>query len=436
MRKINVKKSMRAKITEVSEIPRSPRNGEIFLIQAKGISDHSHGIFKYPCKFIPHVPRWFLESYGTASTSKYGVLDPFMGSGTTLVEASLLGYPSYGVDIDPLSKLLSKVKTTSLSDDEFAIIDGFIDDYHTSIKKRHKYKKEIIELMPDKKLVGYWFSEKAINDLSYLRFLIKQNYTNFKNRKVKEFLDIVLVSTIRKTSKADNQSPKPYISKRIKKTPVLAHDEFYKNLVKYTKALKKFSKESKAKANIIGFDARNIDRKSIAYNKVSLAMTSPPYINAFDYVRSLKLENFWLDGFDSKKLSELYDLQIGTEKIKASSEAPKYGIEELDLILNKIHSVDKKRAWITHAYFKAMEENLKSVFGCLKKGGYYCVVVGNSTIRGFSVDTSDMISQIAQKVGYSKELEFSYVIRNRYLRIPRLGRGGFIPKDHVLVFKK
>lgn len=427
---------IKEKIIEVTEIPKNPKNGDIFLIKATGISNHSHGIFKYPCKFIPHIPRWFLESYGSKNTKKYGVIDPFMGSGTTLVEASLMGYPNYGIDIDPLSKLLSKVKTTSLSYDEFIIIDQFTNDYINLIKNESKYKKEKENLTPDKTLIGYWFSEKVINDLSFIRFLIQQNHLKFKNNNIKDFLDIVLVSTIRKVSKADNQSPKPYISKKISKEIIKTFDEFYKNLIKYTDAIKKFSKESKIKSKIIGFDARNIDKKSVFSNKVSLAMTSPPYINAFDYVRSLKLENFWLDGFDHEKLNKLYDHQVGSEKVKASNDVPKFGIKELDQILIKIHPIDKKRAWIIYEYFKAMEENLKSVFNCLEKNGYYCVVVGNSKIRGFDVNTANIISKIAKNVGYKKELEFSYIIRNRYLRIPRSGRGGLIPKDYILIFKK
>jgi hypothetical protein len=165
-------------------------------------------------------------------------------------------------------------------------------------------------------------------------------------------------------------------------------------------------------------------------------MTSPPYINAFDYVRSLKLENFWLDGFNQERMNDLYTKQVGSEKVKTLKEVPVFGLKELDVVVGNIYLVDKKRAWVTHEYFKAMRENLESVHDALITGGYYCVVVGNSRIRNFDVDTASILSKIAKSVGYKKELEFSYIIRNRYLRIPRAGRGGFIPKDYVLVFKK
>lgn len=431
-----MEKENKERIVEVSDIPSRPKNGDTFLIKASGISSFTHGIFKYPCKFIPHIPRWFIKNYASEKTKKYGVLDPFMGSGTTLVEASLLGYPSYGVDIDPLSKLLSTVKTTPLSSKDFSAIDDFLTNYQLSIKNPKQFKNEIDAYVPDKDLIAYWFSESNINDLALIRFLIRENFNKFRNKKVKNFLEVVLASIIRKVSKADNQSPKPYISTKIKKEQVIVFDEFLKNLLKYKNAVRDFSENHKAEGKIIGFDARKIDKKSLSLGKINLAMTSPPYINAFDYVRSLKLENFWLDGFDKKKLNELYDHQIGSEKVKTLNQVPVYGLKELDEVLSKIYSLDKKRAWVTFKYFQAMKENLESVYDCLQTGGFYCVVVGNSRIRGFEVDTASILLKISKDVGYKKKVNFSYIIRNRYLRIPRSGRGGFIPKDYILVLEK
>ena len=58
-----------------------------FSIESQGLSDYTHGFYKYPCKFIPHVPRWVIKKFG----EKYNgaILDPFSGSGTTLVESVL-----------------------------------------------------------------------------------------------------------------------------------------------------------------------------------------------------------------------------------------------------------------------------------------------------------------------------------------------------------
>ena len=69
----------------------------------------THGIHKYPAKFFPELPRWIIKRY----SEKWDmILDPFMGSGTTNLEASLLGRHSIGVDVDPFSRFIASVKTT------------------------------------------------------------------------------------------------------------------------------------------------------------------------------------------------------------------------------------------------------------------------------------------------------------------------------------
>ena len=65
----------------------------------------------YPAKFIPEIPRQLIELFHPGDTS--GVLDPFCGSGTTLVETIDAGLDAWGIDLNPLACLIAKVKTTS-----------------------------------------------------------------------------------------------------------------------------------------------------------------------------------------------------------------------------------------------------------------------------------------------------------------------------------
>jgi site-specific DNA-methyltransferase (cytosine-N4-specific) len=70
----------------------------------------THSLHPYPAKFPPQLPKTILSRFARKGQT---VLDPFCGSGTTLVEARLLGYNAIGVDVNGLSSLLSKVKATS-----------------------------------------------------------------------------------------------------------------------------------------------------------------------------------------------------------------------------------------------------------------------------------------------------------------------------------
>lgn len=427
------------KIKEYEEIPNYLKDGDTILIAGKGLSSYTHGVFKYPCKFIPHVPRWFIKKYGSEITKRAGVLDPFSGSGTTLVESCLLGYPSYGIDIDSLSILVSKVKSTKLNVKEMSLLQDIYNTLEKKLKSTKAPAKRVTSFIPNLDNIDHWFSKKVIHDLAFLKLTINDLYDDNKNKHINDFLMVTLASIIRRVSNADNQSPKPYIRGGQTKPIPDVFTTYIRYFAKYLKSIIEFSTSTELSGKVIGFEARKIDKKAIKNGKVHLVMTSPPYINAFDYVRSLKLENAWLGIMDSEDISRLYDIHIGTEKISAS----KYnigsfslGISDLDQKLNQIFGIDKKRAHIVADYFISMEQNIKEVSSVLIKSGFYCIVVGDSTIRGIQIPTSRYLIEIAKRNGFKKVEDFSYIIRNRYLRIPRSGRGGIIPKDYIIVLRK
>jgi len=105
-------------------------------------------------------------------------------------------------------------------------------------------------------------------------------------------------------------------------------------------------------------------------------------------------------------------------------------------VFEKIRNFDYKRAIIVKKFFDDMKKNLISVYDKLNNNGYYIVVIGDSRIRKVKVESSKIISEIAVKLGFELELEFSYIIQNPYINIPRKGKGGKISIDNVIVLKK
>jgi DNA modification methylase len=411
----------------VDEIPLNPEFCATYSIKSNNITAYTHGFFKYPCKFIPHIPRWAIRRY--LDDSKEGLLDPFCGSGTSLVEGVLHRKTSYGVEIDPFSRLLTEVKTTSFTEKgiaELETIAGTIKD-----RLRNQDGPVFIPEIPN---IKKWFSNKSRNQLGKLKHEIDENTD--KNSKYRKFLYLVLASIIRKVSNAEGQSPKPYVSTRFKKDKVDAIEAFFNNYEKFFERIKEFSSNKNlGKSSIIGEDARSINRA--IKGKIELAITSPPYINAFDYVRSLKLENLWLGITDYDKLLQLRQKHVGTENISITDkDVPKTEHEKLQKILKTIYKTDKKRAWIVYKFFKDMETNISEVYDVLKKGGCYTIVIGESKIRGVRIPTHRILADIAMEKGFVFDTMFSYEIKNRYLRFPREGRGGFIKKDWVVSMVK
>lgn len=415
---------MRKQIVQVEDLPRDIDFNTTFEIASNNASYFSHGFFKYPCRFIPHIPRWAILKY---TKKNQLVLDSFAGSGTTLVEAVLNERDALGVDFDKLSQLLCKIKTQKLSKQQITQLHNI-----DSLFFKKKYGRNTY--IPDIHNLHHWFSAKNIEGLVNLKSAIETNFGKNRDKKLYNFLLVCFVSIIKKCSYADDASPKPYVSRRIKKEPACVKDIFMRTLSFYLKKIKGYEDKSLGRCNVISDDARNIHAKK--YNrKINLAITSPPYINAFDYVRSLRLENAWLGYYGDSNISDIKRKQVGTETIASNiynQGVRKTRYEKLNTILKRIEKHDKKRAFVVFKFFEDMEQNIKEVKKLLKGRGHYVIVVGDSKIRGVTVPTHEILIDIAKNQGFGLENMFSYIIKNRYLRIPRSGRGGLIKKDWVI----
>jgi len=411
----------------VEEIPLNPEFSATYSIESNNITSYTHGFFKYPCKFIPHVPRWAIKKY--LGKGKDGLLDPFCGSGTSLVEGVIQKKATYGIDIDPFSRLLTEVKSTPFTKKEIAELKKIAE----VIKNRLTNQDGAI-FTPNIPNIEKWFTKQAINDLGRLKTEIGD--ATGEGSKQRKFLYIVLASIIRKVSNADDQSPKPYVSTRFKKDGLNAIETFFCQYEKFFGKMREFSSlKGLGKVKIIGDDARNIN--GAIKGKIKLAVTSPPYINAFDYVRSLKLENLWLGITEYDDLVELRPKYVGTENISMINKGvPTSEYPGLQKNLKSVYKVDKKRAWVVQQYFQDMATNISEVYETLQKNGCYTIVIGESRIRGVRIPTPKILSDIGMQKGFILDNMFSYEIKNRYLRFPRQGRGGFIKKDWVVSLVK
>jgi hypothetical protein len=154
-------------------------------------------------------------------------------------------------------------------------------------------------------------------------------------------------------------------------------------------------------------------------------------------VRSLKLENLWLGITEYDDLVELRPKYVGTENISMINKGvPTSEYPGLQKNLKSVYKVDKKRAWVVQQYFQDMATNISEVYETLQKNGCYTIVIGESRIRGVRIPTPKILSDIGMQKGFILDNMFSYEIKNRYLRFPRQGRGGFIKKDWVVSLVK
>lgn len=418
--------SSEGQIIEVGSLPICVQKGTTYSIKQANPNSYTHGMFKYPCKFIPEIPRWGIKAF---LPEKKGIIfDPFSGSGTTLLEANINGIDAYGTEIDDIAKLIIKVKTTVLNPTQIIFLELCYSDIMDIISKN-----DAKLFRPDIANLEHWFSGNTINELGRMKVYID----NIEDNDVRDFFKLCMVSIIKKVSNADDTSPKPYVSSKIIKNPPSVEKEFSSVFHRYKQMmLELLNVKGMGNTNIIQGDALEF----LVPFGIDLAITSPPYINAFDYGRTMRLENLWMATLTEEKLREKKSQYVGTEKINIKKEKNKLKILKKSQLLkeyyDQIVEQDEKRALIVKKFFEDMEYNLCSVYNQMNIGGKYIIVIGNSTIRKVNVESWKVIEEIANKIGFKTLQYFNYIIQNPYIRIPRKGMGGKISRDYVLVLEK
>lgn len=392
----------------------------------------THGMHSYPAKLIPQIPHYFINKDHFSKRNGV-VLDPFCGSGTTLVEAKLSGRNSFGVDINPLAKLLTKVKTSPLDFEKLkTLFEEIMNDilYGKTDVRSPKF--------PD---IDYWFSPRAQRKL----MIIKEAVERIKEADYKDFFGVCFSAIIRRSSYADPRISPACKSKRMRaliqkgwEPPVF--DRFKKVTKTSIRHHQTFTEKCDPQvfARIIGRNGKEVDLED---EVVDLVITSPPYINAQKYVRSTKLEIYWLELLNKEELRELDRQLLGTERAKFEEYkdlefSNLTSLKTLNLVLEKLAKIDRRRAYIVYKYFQEMEKVFLEIHRLLRKRGHFVLVIGNNRFYGIRIPSSEILVDMAKDRLF--ELESAYVdtIKSRGLMTKRNKTAGIINCEWVLVFRK
>ena len=410
-------------------------SGEFRKYIGKQVSYATHGIHRYPAKFIPQIPKFCIESYSKPGDT---VLDPFMGSGTTLLESYISGRNCYGIDIHPLARLIAKVKITPQDPSKLS------DTANELLKRIRDDTQDNSSWVPEIPNRAHWFKPEVLLELA----TIKKNIWSIAEGEQKDFFKICLSSIIRKVSNSDSDSLIPEVTsfhKKLDEQGKTSYDAFakFENVVKNrlidASDLWRISLETRErfrkppKIEVVGDDGRAIPLED---SEIDLAVTSPPYASAVHYVSVHKLEMFWLDLI--KSTADLDSRVVGTSRAYVEDYRgwePDIQIPELKSVLNELVTKDRKSAYVVYRYFDDMRKNMNEVGRVLKRGSRYCVVVGENSFRRVRIPTYLILARIASCSGFDVERVFVYDVINRHLDIPRWNDSR-IEKDHILVLKK
>lgn len=421
---------------------------------------YTHLIHRYPAKLLPYIPIFFLfdPEYKNNNGS---LLDPFAGTGTVLLEGIIHPYNkmnTFGVEINPLARLISKVKTTPLNK---SVLEKKAENLLSSIRKTRRQFE--IPQLPNMDL---WFTKRAQRDLSR----IKHHIECLTNSKYKDFFRVCFSSIIRRSSLADPKIAPPVILKEIEYSDKRQTENVRKQIIekqnpktieyfkeeieKNIKRMSEFSivmKNETVQSQIVWDDVKTLKKgnythkgqidKSCATEMtgVDLVITSPPYINAQKYIRTLKFEIIWLGLMDYSELIELDKQFVGTERIYLDeySEIIQVGEKIADNTIKQIYEKSKKRAGIVAYYYQSMATGMKKIYNSLNPGGRFVLVVGNNLVLGKRVQNHKILTNIAtQQIGFNLDFIAKDEINSRGMITKRHETSGIILDEWVIVLSK
>ena len=354
----------------------------------------THGWHPFPAKFPPQLPQFFIEHLSEPGQT---VLDPMLGSGTTLVEAQRLGRHAIGCDIDPLARLIAAAKLTPVPPIDAlqsgrAALESAQRDYWT---RREKLEGELRSRFDRKTrdFLDYWFLPDRQLELLALLGRIE----GVEDQHMRQFLQVVFSSTIIAKSGG------------VSLARDLAHTRPHRVLDKVTpSAFAAFEKRLKAnavpgctppaavKTEVLAASASDT---GLSPGSVDLVVTSPPYANnAIDYMRAHKFSLVWL-GWSLDALTDIRKTYLGHDAL-----APESSIslpDRCETTLAKLAELDARKAQVLRRYFCEMSGVLEEMHRVLRSGGSAVVVVGTSTLRGMDVETHKALEAIAEGLGFA-----------------------------------
>src|SRR5262252_8054497 len=351
----------------------------------------SHDVHAFAAKFPPQLPRAFIRGLTTPGDL---VLDPMMGSGTTIVEALLEGRRGIGLDIDPLALRVSQAKTMPMRTDDLRDIGLKVISQAQNLLANNSIESLIQRFdSRTKAFIDYWFYPNTQRELAALVLSIQTVDVSLVRRFLELTFSSIIVTKSGGVSRArDLAHSRPHLDKE--KNPKNALEQFSLRLQKNIKSIAHLDTRSALAVPLPG-DARSMPLRD---EVIDLIVTSPPYANAIDYMRAHKFPLVWL-GESVVNLTELRARYIGSEKINDAqyAELP----DKTESIVWQLAERDRKKSSILRKYFSEMKVVLAEMYRVLRKDSPAIVVVGPSIMRGLDVQTHHCLAEVAQETGFS-----------------------------------
>ena len=361
----------------------------------------THAIVSYPAKFIPQVVRYAINTY---TKEDDWIVDPFAGSGTVGVEAYLCKRNAVLLDLNLLLNHIMPLKIYRGKERlrkelMLKLLDGM------QKNKNHRF-------VPSWSNVQYWYAPEILELLSQYWGYIYSIEDNVYSAIIKT----ALLKVSKRFSNTEHRTPKLARSKRkLAAIEVLLHENWKDQLIEivYDHALKTlrnindFVMHTQHHQNQVEFQG-GVDSSYVTVPRECDALiTSPPYLQAQEYIRSTKMELFWL-GHTDEEIKKLSRLEIPYRKADRVIQT-----ETLDKVRDKLTRKDLHNR--LNSYFCHTINALENSMNRLKPSAAACIFLGNPRIDGIEVELWRILTEYFSERGFSHEKVYEDRIKTRQL---------------------
>lgn len=367
--------------------------------------EFTHCYHTYPAMMIPQVARTLIEEYRPAGRFEM-LFDPYMGSGTSLVEAALVNVNSVGTDLNPLARMMGKVKTTHYNataiERTFRDIQADLVFYNESKVANRNFDRI--------SNYSFWYSEDSLLRLSYLQQLIEQ----YADDELREFFLLALSEVVREVSFTRNGEFKRYRmnAKSLEKFNPNTFNLFETKVDRNLKGLIAFNgaAANNATARIYGFNSTiEIPGDVLSKDSVDMVVTSPPYGDSHTTVAYGQFSRWALEWFGFENAKDLDRHLMGGDKAKEEV-FPTVSIrKELDVI----KEADVKRYEEVIGFLNDYCLSMRHVAEVVRPGGTVCYVVGNRNVKGVQIPLDYFTAEVFESCGFKHDITIVREIPNK-----------------------
>lgn len=359
----------------------------------KDTSYITHGYYTYPAKFIPQLASRLIKEHSEEGEI---VIDTFMGSGTTVVEALTNNRIGIGTDINEIAHLVAKVKATPLKSldvlKEFQKLEN--DLLSRNNGQKEYFLSKALAAIPKNERIDYWFKQPQKEGLA----IILHRILEIEDSNIKDFFLVAFAQILKSSSIWLQKSIKPTRDPQKKDVEVVSlflqqAKKMLKRNAEFERILPKNIKEN------IDFwrvtDCQDARLQPCETGKASLIVTSPPYVTSYEYADLHQLPLLWLGYLD--ELARFRKKFIGS------------AYKERDIIDLKSTLADdivrdlgknKKGREVKH-YFADMLEVFEEMKRVLKPQGKACIVIGNTQFQGIDILNAEVFQEQFENIGFT-----------------------------------